>query len=91
MYVVVAYDIVSDRRRYRLSKTLSAFGERVNYSVFECEVRRRQFEGLQLDVERTIDPAEDSVRYYELCLDCRKRIRVSGKSVLLTGEPVVFV
>ena len=91
MFVVIAYDVVCDRRRTRLAKLLSGFGERVNYSVFECELRQRQFDGLIRAVLKLIDPAEDRVRYYELGVDCRKRIQVNGQTVTYREEPLKFV
>lgn len=91
MFVVVAYDIVCDRRRNRVAKLLSGYGERVNYSVFECELRERQFATLQKQLLKLIDPEEDRVRYYELCLDCRVRIRANGNRVPIEKDPLVFV
>ena len=91
MFVVVAYDVVCDKRRTRLSKLLSGFGERVNYSVFECELRERQFESLKRGILKLIDPDEDRVRYYELCLDCRNRIQLNGKTVPYEEERTKFV
>jgi CRISPR-associated protein Cas2 len=91
MFVVIAYDVVCDKRRNRLAKLLLGFGERVNYSVFECELRERQYEGLQRDIMKLIDPDEDHVRYYELCVDCKKRIRSNGRTVEFKEEPLVFV
>jgi len=38
MLWVVCYDVVDDRRRYRIMKTMTGYGDRVQYSVFECEL-----------------------------------------------------
>jgi CRISPR-associated protein Cas2 len=38
MRYLIAYDIPSNRWRNRLVKILEAFGERIQYSVFECEL-----------------------------------------------------
>jgi CRISPR-associated protein Cas1 len=38
MYLLVTYDIVSDKRRRKVDKLLSEYGFRVNYSVFELEI-----------------------------------------------------
>lgn len=81
LYLVVAYDIVCDRRRQRLAKLLGGYGERVNLSVFECELRPRQFVPLQHKIARIIDTQEDSVRFYELCGLCRGRILVLGQGL----------
>jgi len=34
--IVVAYDIIDDKRRNRVAKTMEDYGTRVQYSVFEC-------------------------------------------------------
>ena len=36
VFVVVTYDIPNDRRRLKVMKTLEGYGDRVQYSVFEC-------------------------------------------------------
>ena len=41
-FVVIAYDIVDDKHRTKISKLLEGYGERVNYSVFECMLRHCQ-------------------------------------------------
>jgi CRISPR-associated protein Cas2 len=91
MYMVIAYDVVCDRRRNRLSKLLLAYGERVNFSVFEIEIREQQFNKLQTQVLELIDPDEDHVRFYELCLNCRRRIQACGRAPVHREEDVQFV
>ncbi len=70
MYVVVAYDVVSDRRRTRLAKRLLDFLPRVQKSVFEGELPDHRFRELEKTLEDGIDPATDSVRIYHLCGRC---------------------
>lgn len=36
MFYLVSYDIPETRRRTKLAKILEDFGDRVQYSVFEC-------------------------------------------------------
>ena len=36
MFYLVSYDIPDTKRRTKLAKTLEDFGDRVQYSVFEC-------------------------------------------------------
>ena len=40
---VVAFDIVSDKIRYRCVKILLSYGQRVQKSVFECILNDKQF------------------------------------------------
>jgi CRISPR-associated protein Cas2 len=42
MLIVVSYDILNDSRRTRLAHALKDFGERVQYSVFECRLDTEQ-------------------------------------------------
>ena len=65
-FVVVSYDITDTKRRSRVAKELLAFGERVQYSVFECHLKQRQFDDLVRRVERLIDPAVDRLRVYRI-------------------------
>lgn len=66
MFVVIAYDVVADRRRNRVFKTLKNHGRHVQFSVFECELRRDDLRRLQARLERLIEPAEDNIRFYFL-------------------------
>ena len=76
MFYVISYDIPNDRRRSQLAKVLKGFGTRVQYSVFEAHLNRRQYEELKCAVDRVIDSSADSVRYYVLCGACAGRISI---------------
>ena len=43
MYVMVSYDIVEDRARTKVMKFLKDYGNRVQLSVFECDLHRETF------------------------------------------------
>ena len=47
MFWIITYDIADDRRRHRVASELANFGERVQYSVFECHVSLDQVKELQ--------------------------------------------
>jgi len=61
---VIAYDTPSNRRRRKLAKLLEGYGLRVQWSVFECQLRDEQLQQLRRRLERLIVPAEDSVRLW---------------------------
>jgi CRISPR-associated protein Cas2 len=93
MLTVIAYDIADDRRRQRVSSFLEDHGERVNFSVFECDLDRREFVQVQTQLRRLINRREDRVVFYRLCEECRGRRTTLGQ---LPEEPsgppgVVFV
>ena len=73
VYLLIAYDITSTRRRNRLVRLLSDYGSRVNLSVFECCFERAAYDEFREKVARLINPRFDSVLFYELCLNCQRR------------------
>lgn len=80
MFVVVSYDITNDRRRLKVKKTLEGFGERVQYSVFECRLKRQDLQRLKKRLKGLIRAEEDDVRFYPLCEQCVPRIIPLGKA-----------
>ena len=78
MYVMVSYDIVNDRTRYKVMKFLKDFGTRVQYSLFECDVDEEQYKRMKQGIEELINKKEDKVRYYRICRACMKRVVISG-------------
>lgn len=63
---VIAYDTPSDRRRRKLAKLLEGYGLRVQWSVFECELRGDQLQRLRQRLERLIVAEQDSVRFWRV-------------------------
>ncbi|SLM31159.1 CRISPR-associated protein Cas2 [Desulfamplus magnetovallimortis] len=79
MFILVCFDIVDNRVRYRVVKTLKGYGVRVQKSVFECsDMTEHKFLKLVAAMEKLIDHGEDTVRYYPLCAGCVKRVEYSG-------------
>jgi len=87
MYVVVCYDISSNRRRARLHELLLGYGSPVQRSVFECEITSGQFEKLRSSARKHVRKG-DSLRYYRLCARCRNLTQATGTSLaeLSRGE-----
>ena len=90
MFYVISYDIPDDGRRNRLAKVLKGFGTRVQYSVFEAHLNRRQYETLKQNIASLIDASEDSVRYYALCSACVERAEVPAVGDV-TPDPKTIV
>ena len=85
MLTVIAYDIVDDRRRTRVSTLLEDYGRRVNYSVFECELAGQEFARLSAELARLIDGRSDHIVVYRLCEGCRPRKAEMGRVRQDTG------
>ena len=92
MFLVVAYDIVSDTRRNRLVKLLKDYaGERVNFSVFECHIKKRRYVRLKSRINEIINLKEDSVLFYDLCLNCEEKREAVGCGKTAPSEMVITV
>jgi len=80
MYLVISYDIQSDRRRTKIHKTLKNYGSWIQYSVFECDINKMDYLRLRHQLEKLIDAdGEDSLRFYLLCEECKRKIeRIGG-------------
>ncbi len=77
---VIAYDIPSDRRRNKVARALEGHGERVQYSVFECLLKEKQFDTLWEELEGLLEPEHDSVRAYRLCAMCARWVKTVGQA-----------
>lgn len=81
MFVVICYDIPSDRRRAKVAKILEGFGARVQKSVFECDLKLPHLQKLKQKLGRVLKD-EDGLRYYYLCGQCLPKVEVvNGPSV----------
>lgn len=88
-FLVVSYDIPSNRRRYKVMKTLEGFGTRVQYSVFECRLKPREIDDLRKRLKKLIADNEDSIRFYFLGAEDVKRIERLGDA--RTVEEKIFI
>lgn len=84
MLYLIVYDIPIDKRRTKLAKMLEGHGQRVQYSVFECDLEDKEIAQLQRRIDRLLRPDEgDNLRIYRLCAQCRTAINIIGN-----GPPV---
>jgi CRISPR-associated protein Cas2 len=91
MFIVVTYDIPDDKRRTRLRKTLFRFGDPAQLSVFECIITEAQFDALRREVAGVVESAEDSVRYYQVCDSCRRRLIALGQAETSSIPPAYIL
>ena len=96
MFVVVSYDVNTEdkegRKRLRnISKICRNYGQRVQYSVFECLVDPAQWTALRARLIERMDPEKDSLRFYFLGSNWRNRVEHVGAKPSLDPEgPLVF-
>jgi len=95
MLVLVTYDVstVSSAGRKRLTqvaKTCLDFGQRVQNSVFECQVTPAQWAELRHRLEQLFEPKEDSLRFYFLGKNWKRRVEHLGaKPAIDTDGPMI--
>ena len=58
---VVAYDIRNPKRLYRVGKKMAGFGDRIQYSIFMCDLSKRELVLLETELTKIIKLSEDSV------------------------------
>jgi len=96
MDVLVTYDIsttdTAGRRRLRnVAKTCTGYGQRVQQSVFECNVTKAQYERLVDDLMSIIDVDEDSLRVYRLAQPVDETVETWGLDDTMDfDEPMIL-
>ena len=83
MLVVVTYDVNTEtpesrRRLRRIAKKCQSFGQRVQKSVFECLVDPAQWTQLRQGLIDEMNPDEDSLRFYFLGKNWKRRVEHAG-------------
>jgi CRISPR-associated protein Cas2 len=83
---LVAYDIPDTPRRTRIAKILDDFGDRVQYSVFECIMDKELLGKMENRLRAVIEEDKDSIRVYSLCAACEKVITIIGAGKVIKDE-----
>ncbi len=83
MLVLITYDVSTEtpegrRRLRRVSRACLDLGQRVQNSVFECEVDPAQWQALRARLIEEIEPGADSLRFYMLGTDGHRRVEHVG-------------
>lgn len=96
MLIIVTYDVSTEtragrRRLRRVAKVCEGIGQRVQKSVFECQVNDVQYEELARRLLAEIDEKEDNLRLYRLTEPAEIHIKQFGnfRSVDFEGPLVV--
>ncbi len=83
MMVLITYDIVTKKkagakRLRKVAKICKNYGQRVQYSVFECSLEPAQWVDVRQQLISEIKEEEDSLRFYFLGANWKKRIEHIG-------------
>ncbi|WP_158044679.1 CRISPR-associated endonuclease Cas2 [Skermanella pratensis] len=96
MLMLITYDVNTEdkagrRRLRRVARACLDFGQRVQFSVFECEVDPAQWTALRARLLGEIDPATDSLRFYSLGAGGKRRVEhVGAKPALDLDGTLIF-
>lgn len=96
MMVLVSYDVRTSepggaRRLRRVAKVCRNFGQRVQFSVFECLVDPAQWVKLRQALIKEIDIEADSLRFYFLGANWRNRVEHVGAKESVDQEGPLIV
>ncbi|MFO7898877.1 MAG: CRISPR-associated endonuclease Cas2 [Planctomycetota bacterium] len=96
MLVLVAYDVRTDskegrKRLRRVAKVCVAYGQRVQNSLFECLVDPAQWADLRRRLIDEADPEEDSLRFYFLGKNWKRRVEHIGAKETYDPEGPLIV
>ncbi|BBO67671.1 CRISPR-associated endoribonuclease Cas2 [Desulfosarcina alkanivorans] len=96
MMVLVSYDVSTvdaggPGRLRRVAKICKNHGQRVQYSVFECIVDPAQWTVFRQKLMDQIEPETDSLRFYFLGANWRKRIEHVGAKASFDQEGPLIV
>jgi len=92
MMILITYDVSTEtregrRRLRRVAKTCLNYGQRVQKSVFECQVNTMEMARLKDQLLNEIDEAQDSLRIYRIIEPLRKTVKnlaIAKRSILKT-------
>ncbi len=92
-HYVVCYDVVDNRRRYKVAACLDAYGDRVQRSVFELPIDRTLLDKCLAEIANLIDADADNIAIYRLCAACTsERFYLGiGAQAERIGEEQVFI
>jgi CRISPR-associated protein Cas2 len=96
MMVLVSYDVSTKtadgvHRLRKIAEVCLDYGLRVQNSVFECNVDPAQWESLKDRLLSMYNDKEDSLRFYFLGSNWKRRVEHHGKGVVQDIEDTLII
>ena len=96
MLVLVTYDVNTEdaagrKRLRRVARACEDHGQRVQFSVFECLVDPAQWSALRARLIDEIDETQDSLRFYFLGSNWKRRVEHVGAKPAYDPEGPLIV
>ena len=96
MFVLITYDVNitsphGENRLRNVARVCLNYGKRVQNSVFECILTEAQFVVLRDQLKGIIDSDQDSIRFYMLGKNWKRKVETLGKDtgIDFTGELII--
>ena len=86
-FYIVAYDIPCDKRRKKIADILEGYGSRVQYSVFECVLPKKQYQELCSRLRKVFQEDEDNLRFYPISQHTLSQVETWGIGSSVTQPP----
>lgn len=96
MLILITYDVDTTdsggkARLRKIAKECVNYGQRVQYSVFECLVDAAQCKQLQHKLLSIMDKSKDSIRFYYLGNSYEKKIEHFGVKASYAPEGALII
>ena len=96
MLILITYDVNTEisagRSRLRkVAKQCVNYGQRVQNSVFECQVDAVKYREIKAVLEKIVDKDTDSLRFYNLGDKYKNKVEhIGAKPSFDVTEPLIF-
>jgi len=95
LLVLISYDVAivnnGQKRLRRVAKACQNYGQRVQYSIFECVIDPAQWTVLRQKLIDEIEPELDSLRFYFLGSNWRRRVEhIGAKKSIDMEAPLIL-
>lgn len=96
MLVLITYDVNTETalgksRLRKVAKECVNCGQRVQYSVFECNMDATKFRKVKATLENIIDKEVDSIRFYNLGKNYKSKVEhIGAKTSFDVTEPLIM-
>ena len=96
MYILITYDVdtvseMGQKRLRQVARICKDYGQRVQNSVFECEVTEAQFVKLKDALSAAMEKSHDSIRFYHLNKNENRRVETMGVETAYNVNDVIIL
>lgn len=96
MLILITYDVNTETsagqsRLRKVAKQCVNYGQRVQNSVFECQVDAVKYREIKAVLEKIVDKDTDSLRFYNLGDKYKNKVEhIGAKPSFDVTEPLIF-